>query len=227
MSGAGAAPVPATAAGIATLDAAELSRRLTARLAAGSGRRPAATRGDDAEAAHDPQPARRAAVLVPVVLHAAPRAPSLLLTLRAADLSSHAGQVALPGGRIEPGETPEAAAVREAAEEVGLDPRLPQIIGRLPEHHTGTGFHIVPVVALLSSPLNVTPDPAEVAEIFEYDLAHLLDPALPEACSRFWRGRRRDYWVWPHERHLIWGATAAILRELAMVLREDGRSCPG
>lgn len=157
-----------------------------------------------------------AAVLVPVVAHPDP---AVLLTLRSARLSSHAGQVSFPGGRIEAGETPEAAAVREAAEEVGLDPRLPEIIGRLPEHLTGTGFRVVPVVALVPAPLNLTPDPAEVAEAFELPLSTVLDPAAPERRSGEFRGRRREFWVWPHEKHYIWGATAAILVNLARVLR--------
>ncbi len=222
MSGAAAFAPAADAAPL--LNAAEVARRLTAGLATGLNPRLAVARDDGGKA---PGELRRAAVLVPILLHAAPRAPAVLLTLRAAALSSHAGQVALPGGRIEPGETPEAAAVREAAEEVGLDPRLPAIIGRLPEYSTGSGFHVTPVVALLGPPLNVAPDPAEVAEIFEYDLAQLLDPALPEARSIHSRGRDRPYWVWPHKRHLIWGTTAAILRELALVLRGDDPSCPG
>ena len=157
-----------------------------------------------------------AAVLVPLVSHPAP---TVLLTLRSPRLSSHAGQVSFPGGRMEPGETPEAAAVREAAEEVGLDPRVPELIGRLPEHVTGTGFHVTPVVALLPPPLALTPDAAEVAEVFELPLAVVLDPAAPERRSGEFRGRRREFWVWPHERHYIWGATAAILVNLARVLR--------
>lgn len=157
-----------------------------------------------------------AAVLVPIVAHPDP---TVLLTLRSPRLSSHAGQVSFPGGRIEDGETPEAAAVREAAEEVGLDPRLPELIGRLPEHLTGTGFRVIPVVALVPSPLNLTPDPAEVTETFELPLSTVLDPAAPERRSGEFRGRRRGFWVWPHERHYIWGATAAILVNLARVLR--------
>src|SRR3712207_3714960 len=158
-----------------------------------------------------------AAVLVPIVTH--PEEPAVLLTLRSPRLSSHAGQVSFPGGRIEDSETPEAAAVREAAEEVGLDPRLPGLIGRLPEHLTGTGFHVPPVVALVPAPLNLSPDPAEVAETFELPLSTVLDPAAPERRSGEFRGRRREFWVWPHERHYIWGATAAILVNLARVLR--------
>ena len=158
-----------------------------------------------------------AAVLVPIVAH--PEDPAVLLTLRSPRLSSHAGQVSFPGGRIEDGETPEAAAVREAAEEVGLDPRLPELIGRLPEHRTGTGFHVTPVVALVPPPLALSPDPAEVAEAFELPLSTVLDPAAPERRSGEFRGRRREFWVWPHERHYIWGATAAILVNLARVLR--------
>jgi len=156
------------------------------------------------------------AVLVPIVLH---RAPTVLLTLRAARLSAHAGQVSFPGGRIEAGETPEAAAVREAAEEVGLDPRLPELLGRLPEHATGTGYRIIPVVGLVPAPLNLTPDPGEVEEHFELPLSVILDPAAPERRSAEWKGQRRDFWVWPHDRHYIWGATAAILVNLARVLR--------
>lgn len=165
-----------------------------------------------------PAPARNrpAAVLVPIILHPEP---TILLTLRSARLSAHAGQVSFPGGRIEAGETPEQAAVREAAEEVGLDPRLPELLGRLPEHRTGTGFHITPVVALVDPPLTLVPDPGEVEEPFELPLSLVLDPAAPQRHSREWQGRAREFWVWPHARHYIWGATAAILVNLGKVLR--------
>jgi 8-oxo-dGTP pyrophosphatase MutT (NUDIX family) len=176
------------------------------------------TASDDAEAAIAAGGLREAAVLIPIVWHDA--APSVLLTLRAAGLSAHAGQVAFPGGRIEAGETAEAAALREAAEEVGLDPRLPVIAGELPRHLTGTGFRVTPVVAFLDPPLTLTPDPAEVAAIFELPLAVVLDPAAPERRRAEWRGRMREYWVWPHPEHLIWGATAAMLVNLAAVLRD-------
>ncbi|KAA2213444.1 NUDIX hydrolase [Teichococcus oryzae] len=186
-----------------TLDAAEVARRLAnpARLPAGN-----------------TAPAGKAsAVLVPVVLHPVP---TLLLTLRAAALSSHAGQVAFPGGRMDPGETPEQTALREAAEEIGLDPRLPRVTGRLPELVTGTGYHITPVLALLEPPLNLTPAPDEVELAFEYELASLLDPALPETRTAIWKGERRSFAVWPHARHYIWGATAAIMHSLAALLRD-------
>lgn len=167
-------------------------------------------------AGYRPGAIKLAAVLVPIVLHPQP---TILLTLRAAKLSAHAGQVSFPGGRIEAGETPEAAAVREAAEEVGLDPRLPELLGRLPEHQTGTGFHITPVVALVPPPLNLVADPREVEEPFELPLSVILDPQAPERRTAEWKGRTRTFWVWPHERHYIWGATAAILVNLAKVLR--------
>ena len=169
--------------------------------------------GPGAEA---PEGIRRAAVLVPVLLHAAP---TVLLTRRAATLSSHAGQVAFPGGRLDPGETPEAAALREAAEEVGLDPRLPRIAGRLPALLTGTRFHVVPVVAFLDPPVAFTPAPAEVAEVFEYPLDRLLDPSAPERRSGVFGGQARGFWAWPHESQVIWGATATMLRSLALALR--------
>ncbi len=177
--------------------------------------RAAPTLSDDAEAIA-PDRIRAAAVLVPIVMHPEP---GVLLTLRAGHLSSHAGQVSFPGGRIEAGETPEAAALREAAEEVGLDPRLPELIGRLPDHLTGTGYRVTPIVALLAPPLSLTPDPGEVEEPFELPLSVVLDPAAPARRTAEFRGRTRSFWVWPHERHYIWGATAAMLVNLARVLR--------
>jgi 8-oxo-dGTP pyrophosphatase MutT (NUDIX family) len=158
-----------------------------------------------------------AAVLVPLVLHPEP---TILLTLRSARLNSHAGQVSFPGGRMEPGETPEQAALREAEEEVGLDPALPQLVGRLPALLTGTGYRVTPVVALLTPPFALRHDPNEVEEPFEYPLARLLDPAAPERRRQEFRGRMREFWVWPHERHYIWGATASMLVTLSAVLRD-------
>jgi 8-oxo-dGTP pyrophosphatase MutT (NUDIX family) len=159
-----------------------------------------------------------AAVLVPIVLHPEP---GVLLTLRSAQLSAHAGQVAFPGGRIETGETPEQAALREAAEEVGLDPRLPELLGRLPDHLTGTGFRVTPVVALVAPPLSLATDPVEVEEAFELPLSVVLDPRAPQRRRTEFKGRMREFWVWPHEKHYIWGATAAILVNLARVLRAE------
>nr|WP_237182277.1 CoA pyrophosphatase [Roseomonas marmotae] len=162
------------------------------------------------------QPLVAAAVLVPLVLHPAP---TVLLTLRTKKLSSHSGQVAFPGGRMEPGESAEQAALRESWEEIGLGPTLPRVMGRLPDHLTGTGYRVTPVVALLQPPLKLVPEPGEVELIFEYDLQRLLDPAQPRREQLEVRGEQRSYWVWPHERHFVWGATAAILRNLALVLR--------
>ena len=177
----------------------------------------APTSFDDAESRAALPALREAAVLVPIVWHAA--GPSVLLTLRAATLAAHAGQVAFPGGRIEPGESAEAAALREAAEEVGLDPRLPEVAGQLPQHLTGTGYRVTPIVAVVPPPLTLTPDPGEVAAIFELPLATVLDPAAPERRRAEFRGRMREFWVWPHPEHLIWGATAAMLVTLARALR--------
>ena len=162
-------------------------------------------------------PLRPAAVLVPIV-HGAE--PGVLLTLRASTLNSHGGQVAFPGGRIDPSDaSPEAAALREAQEEVGLAPSHVELAGRLPDYVTGTGYHVTPVLGLLPEGLVLTPSPDEVAAIFTLPLATLLDPAAPQRASRMWRGRQRHYWVWPHTQYYIWGATAAILVHLAARLR--------
>ena len=158
-----------------------------------------------------------AAVLVPIV-HG--DRPGILLTKRSARLKSHAGQVAFPGGRIEPSDaSAEAAALREAHEEIGLQPGHVEIAGRLPDYVTGTGFMISPVLALLPDGLDLTPSEAEVEAIFTLPLAVLLDPNAPERRRAYFRGRSREFWVWPHPEHYIWGATAAILVNLAHRLR--------
>ena len=162
-----------------------------------------------------------AAVLVGVI-HGA--APGVLLTRRAKHLSSHPGQVAFPGGRIEYDDaSPDAAALREAHEEVGLDPAIVELAGRLPEHVTGTGFRITPVLALLPAGLSLVPCADEVESIFILPLSVLLDPSAPQRQRVEFRGRQREFWVWPHPEHFIWGATAAILVGLAARLRPDER----
>jgi 8-oxo-dGTP pyrophosphatase MutT (NUDIX family) len=189
--------------------AAEIERRLTLPGAFATGA-PAAG-----------EAARPAAVLVPIVLH---DAPSLLRTTRAAHLARHAGQVAFPGGRLEAGESPEDAALRETEEEIGLPRAWPRLLGRMPLHLTGTGYAVTPVLGLLEPGFALAPDAGEVDEVFEFPLATLLDPTAPRRESREWKGHMREYWVWPHDRHFIWGATASIMVNLARVLRGDGAS---
>lgn len=162
---------------------------------------------------------REAAVLLPIVLHPEP---TILLTLRTATLSAHAGQVSLPGGRIETDDpSPEHAALREAEEEVGLPRERVELIGRLPRVFTGTGFQVTPIVGLVP-PIAPRPDPREVAEVFELPLAQLTDPARGPRLENgaAYGSRRPRVWVVPHDRHVIWGATAAILASFATVLRE-------
>lgn len=164
-----------------------------------------------------------AAVLVPVVFGAAP---GVLLTLRCGHLSAHAGQVSLPGGRIDPGDaSPEAAALREAEEEIGLDPARVELLGRLRDYATGTGYIVTPVVGLLPEgvaldALALRPSASEVEAVFELPLAVLLDPEAPRRQRAEVNGRSREYWVWPHPQYTIWGATAAILVDLAARLRQ-------
>jgi 8-oxo-dGTP pyrophosphatase MutT (NUDIX family) len=166
------------------------------------------------------RPAVPAAVLVPVVLG---REPSILLTKRTAHLAKHAGQISFPGGRIDPGDSgPEAAALREAQEEIGLDPGSVEVLGRLTDHVTGTGYIITPVLAVLPPALTYQLSPHEVDAIFELPMRVVLDPDAPRRQRQHVRGVWREYWVWPHPDHFIWGATAAILVQLAQRLRKAG-----
>jgi 8-oxo-dGTP pyrophosphatase MutT (NUDIX family) len=161
-----------------------------------------------------------AAVLVPVVLGAEP---GILLTKRTAHLKKHAGQVSFPGGRIDPEDPhPEAAALREAEEEIALNPLHVEVLGRMADYVTGTGYRITPVLALLPPGLLYRPSPHEVEAVFELPVTVLLDPAAPRRQRQHVRGVWRDYWVWPHPDHFIWGATAAILVHLAERLRSFG-----
>ena len=167
-------------------------------------------------------PLKPAAVLVPLVLGPTP---GVLLTKRTAHLSNHAGQVSFPGGRIDPEDaSAEAAALREAEEEIGLDPARVEIVGRLSDYITGTGYRITPVIGLLPpgaalAALGLRPSAQEVDDVFELPLSVLLDPAAPQRRRAQWRGRWREFWVWPHPDHYIWGATAGILMNLAARLR--------
>jgi 8-oxo-dGTP pyrophosphatase MutT (NUDIX family) len=163
-----------------------------------------------------------AAVLVPFLLG---RQPGVLLTRRTPHLTAHAGQVSFPGGRIDPGDADaEAAALREAREEIGLDPAIVDIVGRMPDYVTGTGYRITPVLGLLPEGadldmLCLRPSPDEVDAVFSLPLAVLLDPGAPVRRRVQMRGRWREFWAWPHPEHDIWGATAAILVHVAARIR--------
>jgi len=160
-----------------------------------------------------------AAVLVPIILGPAP---GILLTKRTSHLAQHAGQVSFPGGRTDPDDPhPEATALREAQEEIGLDPARVELLGRLTDYVTGTGYRITPVLGLVPPGLDFTPSPHEVEAVFELQLAVLLDPKAPPQRRAHYRGRWRNFWVWPHPDHYIWGATAAILVHLAHILRAE------
>lgn len=145
---------------------------------------------------------------------------NLVFTQRTADLKSHAGQISFPGGRVEDSDADaEAAALREAQEEVGLDPRKVEILGRLDPYRTVTGFDITPVVGAIRPPLDLKPDPVEVADIFEVPLAFILNAANHQRHSRTSpTGAVRAYYAMPYQDRYIWGATAGMLVNLYEVL---------
>ena len=153
-----------------------------------------------------------AAVLVPIIDR---REPTVLLTLRTAELASHAGQVAFPGGKIDAvDESPVAAALREAHEETGLAPALIEPIGYLDLYLTFSGFRILPTVARVKPEFTLALNPREVTETFEVPLEFLMTPANHQRKTRDWNGLARDYYAIPFENRYIWGITAGILRNL-------------
>jgi 8-oxo-dGTP pyrophosphatase MutT (NUDIX family) len=157
---------------------------------------------------------RPAAVLVAVWLH--PQGARLILTKRASHLKHHAGQIALPGGKVDATDaSAEAAALREANEEVGLRAASVTILGQLPAHETVTGFSVTPVVSLVRGDFVPVPEAGEVDEVFTVPLEHVLRPANYVVERRRWLGEWRRYYAVPFGPYYIWGATARILRGLA------------
>lgn len=183
------------------------------RIAAGAGR------GD-----HDLNPGLEppaapvpAAVLVALVARAAQV--TALLTQRTESVASHKGQISFPGGQMEAGDvSPEATALRETEEEIGLARRHVEVIGRLDPYLTRTGFQVTPVVGWVEPPFDLSPDPDEVAEVFEVPVAHFLEPGNFRRMSRVFAGAERAFYAVPYERHYIWGATAGMLRNLLEIL---------
>jgi 8-oxo-dGTP pyrophosphatase MutT (NUDIX family) len=202
-----------------------LRERLVEQLAPASAWRPDGppARSDfdlNPEAPRPGRTLRPAAVLVPVI--ARPGGATVLMTRRSDSLASHTGQIAFPGGRLDPGETAAQAALREAWEEVALDPAAVEVLGIGDGYETVTGFMVTPVVGWLTEPPEVTPSPDEVAEVFEVPWDFLMDPANhrrdfydPES------GPRRWFWAMPWRERYIWGATAAIVRALRSRLYGD------
>jgi 8-oxo-dGTP pyrophosphatase MutT (NUDIX family) len=142
--------------------------------------------------------------------------PRVVLTKRASALRHHPGQVAFPGGKVDPGDDgPVGAALRETREEIGMPRDVVEVLGTLPPHRTVTGFEVTPVLALITRPFAPVPEPGEVDEVFSVPLTHLIDPGAYVIEGRIWRGQRRRYYAVPWGPYYVWGATARILRGLA------------
>lgn len=173
----------------------------------------------DAQFARDGR-ATPAAVLIAIT--DVPDNPQVLLTQRPRSMRDHPGQVAFPGGKIDPGEDAVTAALREAEEELGLPRAAVRVIGTSDLYHTGTGFIVTPVVGLVPPGLALRPDPVEVADWFEAPLALLLDPASWTVNETFWRGANRRYLELDWQGFRIWGVTAAIIANLSRRIALEG-----
>jgi 8-oxo-dGTP pyrophosphatase MutT (NUDIX family) len=174
--------------------------------------------GDDGAGRHDAA-VTPAAVLVPIVTHA--QGLTVLFTQRTAHLKAHSGQVAFPGGRAEPGDaSAEFTALREAREEIGLAPERVEVLARLPDYLTRTGYRVSPIVGLVDPPLELVPDPNEVHDIFEVPLAFLLDARNHRRRTREYQGRTVGFYEMPYGERYIWGATAGMVVNLCRLLAD-------
>jgi 8-oxo-dGTP pyrophosphatase MutT (NUDIX family) len=192
------------------LDVAGLRERLRRAPPAGS------VYGDD-DAGRDAAAVTPASVLVPIIAHESGL--TVLFTRRTAHLRRHSGQVSFPGGRAEPSDaTPEHTALRETHEEIGLPPERVEVLRRMPDYLTRTGYRVTPVVGLVSPPLELVPDSREVDEVFEVPLAFLLDPANAQRRMREIEGRIVGYYVFEYQDRVIWGATAGMVVNLHRML---------
>jgi 8-oxo-dGTP pyrophosphatase MutT (NUDIX family) len=194
------------------VDLAEFRRRL-----AGAGAPTGSVYGDEGAAERQAAGVTPAAVLVAVIDH--PGEPTVLFTRRTPHLKAHSGQISFPGGRTEPTDPGvEFTALRETQEEIGLPPERVEILARLPEYFTRTGFRVTPVVGVVRPPLELVPDAREVDEIFEVPLAFILDPANHRRASREIGGRAAHYYEIEHNGRIIWGATAGMIVNLYRML---------
>ncbi len=160
-----------------------------------------------------PATLRDAAVLVPVVDRGADS--TLLLTKRTEKLRSHSGQIAFPGGRIDPEDaTAVHAALRETEEEIGLDASFIDVVGRMPDYVTGSGYRIAPVLATVRPGFLLTINEDEVDDAFEVPLSFLMDPVNHRRESRVWQEQERHFYTMPHGERYIWGVTAGIIRTI-------------
>lgn len=165
-------------------------------------------------------PLTRAAVLIPLTVHV--DRTSVLLTRRTEHLAKHPGQISFPGGHMEDVDrTPEETALRETEEEIGLHRRHINIIGRLDDYETRTGFKVTPIVAILTTPFDLELNPNEVAEAFEVPLAFLLNPVNHRRHSLICEGTKRQFYAIPFNEHYIWGATAGMLINLYELLENS------
>jgi len=170
-------------------------------------------------------PLRPAAVLVGLVER--DDGLTVLLTRRTDHLQHHPGQVSFPGGHIERHDpNAVAAALRETEEEIGLPATHIKVIGRLDTYVTRTGFEVTPVVAMIEPPFNLSPDPHEVAEVFEVPLAFLMDPNNHQRHERELEGIKRFFYAMPYGDHFIWGATAGMIVDLYQVLTSPTQTPP-
>lgn len=186
------------------IDADWLRRRL------GGQSRAMPTLCGDEEARPEASSLTAAAVLMPIVVR--PEQLTVLFTLRTAHLKAHSGQVSFPGGRVEPLDaSPQATALRETHEEIGLASASVEVIGQLSDYHTRTGFRVTPVIGFVTTPFELRLDEREVQYVFEVPLSFLLDPANHQRHQREFQGRTVHYYAIPYLQHYIWGATAGML----------------